>query len=102
MNNATEHIETRCAVCQLSDGLVINMIVAAPSDLPPDGTQLVEVMNEQPCDIGWYWDGVQFTDPNPVPDVPLAETVSAPIEPVVETLTEETPAAADEVIISGD
>ena len=56
-------IETRCAVCQLTDGLVINIIVAVPSDLPPDGCQLVEVMNEQPCDIGWYWTGTEFIPP---------------------------------------
>ena len=56
-------MDTRCAVCQLSDGLVINIIIADPSDSPPDGTQLVEVMNEQPCDIGWFWTGTEFTPP---------------------------------------
>lgn len=59
-------IETRCAVCQLSDGLVINMIVAVPSDPSPDGCQLVEVMNEQQCDIGWYWTGTNFVPPEQV------------------------------------
>lgn len=64
-------METRCAVCQLSDGLVVNIIVAAPSDLAPDGCQLVEVMNEQLCDIGWFYDGMGFVnttpeEPNPV------------------------------------
>lgn len=58
-------METRCAVCQLSDGLVINIIIADPSDMPPDGTQLVEVMSGQPCNIGWYWDGTNFIDPTP-------------------------------------
>lgn len=58
-------IETRCAVCQLEDGLVINIIIAVPSDLAPDGCQLVEVMNEQQCNIGWYYDGMNFIDPNP-------------------------------------
>lgn len=56
-------METRCAVCLLSDGLVINIIIAKPSDLPPDGTQLVEVMNGQMCDIGWYWTGTEFVPP---------------------------------------
>lgn len=56
-------METRCAVCQLSDGLVINIIIATPSDLPPDGMQLVEVMNGQMCDIGWYWTGTEFVPP---------------------------------------
>lgn len=58
-------IETRCAVCQLEDGLVINTIIAVPSDLAPDGCQLVEIMNEQQCNIGWYYDGMNFIDPNP-------------------------------------
>lgn len=56
-------LETRCAVCQLSDGLVVNMIVAVPSDPAPEGCQLIEVMNEQPCDIGWYWTGTEFIPP---------------------------------------
>jgi len=58
-----EFIPTRCAVCQLSDGLVINIIMAAPSDPPQIDCQLVEVMNEQGCDIGWAWDGVAFIAP---------------------------------------
>ena len=57
-------METRCAVCQLSDGLVVNIIVAALSDLAPDGCKLVEIMNEQVCDIGWYYDGVNFVEPD--------------------------------------
>lgn len=56
-------VDTRCAVCQLSDGLVINLIVALPSDPAPEGCQLVEVMNEQPCDIGWVWTGAEFVPP---------------------------------------
>ena len=67
------NMETRCAVCQLSDGLVVNIIVAAPSDLPPDDCQLVEVMNEQLCDIGWYYDGVSFI--NPTTDSSAQETI---------------------------
>ena len=65
MNN--QHAETRCAVCQLVDGLVTNIIVAAPSDPAPADCQLVEIMNGQPCNIGWYWDGTTFVDPNPPP-----------------------------------
>jgi hypothetical protein len=53
----------KCAVCQLSDGLVINIIIASPSDLAPDDCQLIEVMSGQDCDIGWYWNGIQFTAP---------------------------------------
>lgn len=59
-------LETRCAVCQLSDGLVVNIIIAVPSDPAPEGCQLVEIMNDQPCDIGWYWTGTEFIPPAPV------------------------------------
>lgn len=76
-------METRCAVCQLSDGLVVNIIVAAPSDLPPDDCQLIEIMNEQACDIGWFYDGVGFVNPVPVePEV---------IDPVVTEPTTDSP-----------
>lgn len=59
-------LETRCAVCQLSDGLVVNIIIAVPSEPAQDGCQLIEVMNEQFCDIGWYWTGTEFTPPEAV------------------------------------
>ena len=61
----TENIPTRCAVCQVSDGLAVNLIVASPSDLAPDGCMLVEIMNDQPFDIGWIWNGTEFINPNP-------------------------------------
>lgn len=52
-------IATTCAVYRLSDGLIINCIVAEPSDPAPEGCGLAEIMNGQVCDIGWYCvDGV--------------------------------------------
>lgn len=48
-----------CAVVQLSDGVVINKIVAEPTDLPPMGCQLV-LIDDVMCDIGWVWDGAAF------------------------------------------
>lgn len=60
-------METTCAVVQLSDGLVINIVIAQPSDEPPIGCELIEIMADQPCNIGWYWNGVEFVDPNPIP-----------------------------------
>jgi hypothetical protein len=60
----SEYISTRCAVCQLSDGLVVNIIIATPSDLPPTDCQIIEVMTGQGCDIGWYWNGVDFIAPS--------------------------------------
>ena len=56
----SDFVETRCAVCQLYDGLVVNIIIAVPSDPAQDGCQLVEVMNGQACDIGWIWNGTDF------------------------------------------
>ena len=56
-------METTCAVVRLSDGLVINIIVAQPSDLAPDGCRLVEIMTGQSCDIGWYWANDIFNGP---------------------------------------
>ena len=53
-------VSTRCAVCQFIDGLVINIIMAFPSDPAQDGCQLIEIMSGQDCDIGWYWDGQWF------------------------------------------
>lgn len=51
-----------CAVCQLSDGLIVNLIVAEPTDLPPEGTQLVLSPDSQGnnAQIGGTWDGSQF------------------------------------------
>ena len=56
-------MDTTCAVCRLSDGLVMNTIVASPSDPAPDGCQLVEIMTGQACDIGWYYANDTFNGP---------------------------------------
>lgn len=56
-------MDTTCAVVRLSDGLVINAIVAAPSDPAPDGCQLIEIMTGQMCDIGWYYANGVFNGP---------------------------------------
>ena len=56
-------METTCAVVRLSDGLIINTIVAAPSDPAPDGCKLVEIMTGQMCDIGWYYANDTFNGP---------------------------------------
>lgn len=62
-------LETRCAVCSISDGTVINIIMASPSDPAPDGCNLVELMNGMNCDIGWTWDGLfTFTPPTELTD----------------------------------
>lgn len=53
-----------CAVVSSLDNIVINKIVAEPTDLAPDGTYLVLIPNGVMCDIGWYWNGTEFIEPN--------------------------------------
>ena len=48
-----------CAVVD-ANGLVVNLIVAEPTDVPPAGYQLVLVPI---CDIGYTWDGTRFNPP---------------------------------------
>lgn len=56
----------RCAVCNLSDNVVINVIMADPSvDPAPEGTFLVEIPDGEFCNMGWVWDGSHFINPNP-------------------------------------
>ena len=68
---------TTCAVCQLSDGLVINTIIAEPTDpCPYENCQLIATpdVNGNNAQIGWYWNGTDFINPNP-PEVPPEEVV---------------------------
>lgn len=65
-----QDVEARCAVVQLLDGLVINIIVAMPSNEPQISCELIEIASGEPCNIGWYWTGSAFIDPfPPSPDV---------------------------------
>lgn len=61
------------AVVQQSDGLVVNVILAGDGDTAPDGHSFISV---ERCSPGWIWDGQQFYDPNPPPEIeeePLPE-----------------------------
>lgn len=58
---------SNCAVVEITDNVVINKIVAEPTDTPPDGTYLVLIPDGVMCDIGWIWNGSEFIDPNPPP-----------------------------------
>jgi hypothetical protein len=51
-----------CAVCQLIDGLIINIIIASPTDPAPDGCQLVVTPDADGnnADIGGTWNGTVF------------------------------------------
>lgn len=57
---------TTCAVVQLSDNVVINMIVANPESLAPEGTQLILISENVMCNMGWIWNGTEFVNPNPI------------------------------------
>lgn len=48
-----------CAVID-SNNVVVNLIVAEPTDTPPEGCTLVEIPF---CDIGYTWDGKRFNPP---------------------------------------
>jgi len=64
----------RCAVVQIFDNIVVNLIAADPSvDPAPEGTILVGLPDDSPVNIGWIYDPAtgQFTDPNP----PVEEVV---------------------------
>jgi hypothetical protein len=60
----------RCAVVEISSGLVTNLIIADPAvDPAPDGSLLIGLPDDSPVSIGWIWDGENFIDPNPEPVV---------------------------------
>ena len=50
---------TTCAVID-SNNIVVNIIVAEPTDTPPTGCILVEIPI---CDVGYTWDGERFNPP---------------------------------------
>lgn len=58
------------AVIDIQTNTVLNKIVAdAEKDLPHDGTYLVNVPDGVMFEMGWIWDGKNFTDPNPTTEV---------------------------------
>lgn len=67
----------RCAVCDLTTGVVSNVIVAAPTDPAYPGTQFVTV-GQSPVDTGWVLqaDG-SFTYSTSISAADVAAAVSA-------------------------
>jgi hypothetical protein len=56
-----------CAVCLKSNGLVVNTIVASPTDPWPDPTQqLVEIRFGTAVTNGFTWNGKNFVGPDGV------------------------------------
>jgi hypothetical protein len=64
---------TTCAVCQLSDGLVINLIVAEPTDSAPNNCELIVSpdLSGNDANIDYIWNGTIFVNPNP----PIIDTI---------------------------
>jgi hypothetical protein len=63
------------AVVKNDNNLIINKIVAdAATDLAPDGTYLVNIPDGSMCEMGWFWDGTNFVNPNPPVEI-LVEDV---------------------------
>lgn len=54
---------SRCAVID-TNNKVINLIVAEPSDIPPQGCILVEAPTNLFVDMGYTWNGTNFIDLN--------------------------------------
>ncbi len=56
---------TTCAVVD-SNNLVVNLVLAEPTDVAPENCQLIDLSNLliQP-NIGWSWDGTVFINPDP-------------------------------------
>jgi len=61
-----------CAICKISDGTVVNIIIADPSDVCQDGCILVPILEGQIAYIDGTWDGNNFVSP-----VALVEPESA-------------------------
>lgn len=70
------------AVVQLSDNIVINVIVADPSvDPSPEGCLLVGLPDGSPVTFGWIYDPAtgQFSDPIPAPTADIIALTTADI-----------------------
>jgi hypothetical protein len=55
----------RIAVCQTSDNVVVNVILAEVTDPAYPNTYFIEILDGVWCDIGAIWNGTEFFNPNP-------------------------------------
>lgn len=60
-------VNDKSAVVRTEDNVVVNIIVAPPTEPAQDGCYLVDVSDGKSCDIGWVWNGTSFYDPDPKP-----------------------------------
>ena len=84
----------KCAV--VLEDKVVNIIVAEPTDTPPDNCILVLIPDNVFVNIDFTWDGTNFLDLDgnislpvePRPEEPMAEEPT-PEEPIVEEIIQE-------------
>ena len=63
---------SKCAVCQNSTGLVVNIIMADASvDTAPEGCFLVTVEENIFVSLAYVWDGTQFLHPSNIQSLVL-------------------------------
>lgn len=52
------------AICRLSDGLVVNTVIASDGDSSPIADcKMIKIPEGKQCSIGYFWDGENFIDP---------------------------------------
>lgn len=54
---------SKCAVCV--NNVVVNIIIAEPTDACPVENGVLISVDGLDCDIGWVYAGTKFTNPNP-------------------------------------
>lgn len=60
----------RSALVDNTTNVVTNLIVADPSiDPAPLGYSIIALTDDSPVRVGWNWNGSQFIDPDPRPEV---------------------------------
>lgn len=99
-------VTDRSAVVRTIDNVVINIIIAPPTEPAPKGCFLVDISDGRFCDIGWIWDGTDFYNPNPepiVPDVPQVSTnVGEIMNELINSNPNNIPAIHDHVYVNGE
>lgn len=54
----------RCALVDLSNNLVVNLIIADPTTDPaPSGHVIIGISDDSPVSIGWSYSNGEFTAP---------------------------------------
>jgi hypothetical protein len=52
-----------CAYIDKASGVVLNLIIASPTDPVPKDIILIEVPENMSVSLGWIWDGFIFINP---------------------------------------